>query len=232
MGKRIIVQARGHGSKTYRVRPKAYKFKVGYPSKEGIGEVKKIFHSSAHYAPLAKIKIGKEVFFNVAVNGLIEGQKITCGGTDISTGNILALKNIPPGTNICNIEITPMDGGKLVRSSGSCAKITKKRDQGVFILLPSKKEVILNERCRATIGVVAGGGRIEKPFVKAGTMFYKMKTRNKLWPRTSALKMNVIDHPFGSGRGKNIGKSKTPKRNAPPGRKVGQLRARKVGRGR
>ena len=60
-------------------------------------------------------------------------------------------------------------------------------------------------------------------------MWHMMKARNKLWPRTSAVKMNVVDHPFGSGRGKRI-KSKIAKRNAPPGRKVGLLRPRRTGR--
>ena len=59
-------------------------------------------------------------------------------------------------------------------------------------------------------------------------MYHMKRARGKLWPRTSAVKMNVVDHPFGSGRGKRI-KSKVPKRNAPPGKKVGLLRARRTG---
>ena len=56
-----------------------------------------------------------------------------------------------------------------------------------------------------------------------------MKSKSKLWPRTSAVAMNAIDHPFGSGRGKRV-KSKIIKRNAAPGKKVGLLRPRKTGR--
>ena len=56
-----------------------------------------------------------------------------------------------------------------------------------------------------------------------------MKSRNKLWPRTSAVKMNAVDHPFGSGRGKRI-KSKIAKRNAPAGARVGHIRPRRTGR--
>ena len=52
----------------------------------------------------------------------------------------------------------------------------------------------------------------------------------KVYPRTSAVKFNAVDHPFGSGRGKRI-KSKIPKRNVPPGAKVGLLRPRRTGRG-
>ena len=93
----------------------------------------------------------------------------------------------------------------------------------------NKREIIVSGDCRATVGIIAGDGKNLKPFIKAGPMFYKMKSRNKLWPRTSAVKMNAIDHPFGSGRGKRI-KSKIAKRNAPPGNRVGHIRPRQTGK--
>ena len=95
--------------------------------------------------------------------------------------------------------------------------------------MPSKKEKKFNGNCRAIIGVVAGAGRLDKPLVTAGKKYHIAKSKSKLWPRTSAVKMNVIDHPFGSGRAKNP-KSKVAKRNSPPGRKVGLLRPRRTGR--
>ena len=55
------------------------------------------------------------------------------------------------------------------------------------------------------------------------------KTKSKLWPRTSAVKMNAIDHPFGGGRGKRI-KSKIAQRFSSPGQKVGLIRPRRTGR--
>ena len=69
----------------------------------------------------------------------------------------------------------------------------------------------------------------KKDSLKAGKKYYIMKTKSKLWPRTSAVAMNAIDHPFGSGRGKRV-KSKISKRNAAPGKKVGLLRPRRTGR--
>ena len=60
MGKRIISQARGHGSMTYQVRKKAYIYKIKYPMTEGEAEIIDIIHSAAHSAPLAKIKVDKE----------------------------------------------------------------------------------------------------------------------------------------------------------------------------
>jgi len=228
MGKRIIQQARGHGSLTYRVRRKAYRFKVKYPDMEGKGKVLKLINSSGHSAPLAKIQIGKEIFYNPAASGLVEGQEIEFG--DVSKkGNIAKLKDIKTGTQIYNIEARPRDGGKLIRSSGGFGAVTKKIKGEVGVLMPSKKEIFFNENCRATIGIIAGQGRLDKPIIKAGKMWHIMKSRNKLWPRTSAVKVNVVDHPSGSGRGKRI-KAKISKLNAPPGRKVGLLRPRRTGK--
>jgi len=230
MGKRIIQQARGHGSLTYRVRRRAYRFRICYPALniEGKAKVVSIFDSPCHTSPLAKIQTNSGVFYNPACSGMFEGQEIVIG-KPAKDGDIGKLKDIPVGKQIFNIEAYPGDGGKFVRTSGLSATITKKVEDKVGILMPSKREIFLNENCRATLGVTAGAGRKEKPFVKAGAKFYAMKTRNKFWPRTSAVKMNVIDHPFGSGRGKRI-KSKIAKRNVPPGAKVGLLRPRRTGR--
>jgi len=230
MGKRIISQARGHGSLTYQVRKKAYIYKIKYPSVEGEAELLDIIHSAAHSAPLAKIKVDKEIFYNPAFNNALVGQKLFVGGTEVKDGNVLALKNIPAGTTIFNIEANPGDGGKMIRAGGINAFVAKKLDNNkIIILMPNKHEIIVSGDCRATIGIIANSGRKLKPFVKAGRMFYKMKARNKLWPRTSAVKMNAVDHPFGSGRGKRI-KSKIAKRNAPPGARVGHIRPSRTGR--
>jgi len=230
MGKRIIQQARGKGSLTYRVRKKAFRYEVKYPMHEGKAEILKILHSAAHSAPLLKLRIGKEIFFNVAYNGALEGDSIEIGSEKPDKGNILILSNIPPGTRVFNIEKNPGDGGKMIRSAGNSATVFKKYEHNkIGILMPNKKEVKLDGNCRATVGIIAGEGKKLKPFVKAGRKYYKMKAKGKLWPRTSAVSMNAVDHPFGSGRGKRVG-SKIAKRNAPPGRKVGHLRPRRTGK--
>lgn len=230
MGKRIIQRARGHGSLTYRVRKKAFIYRIQYPAFTGEGVVLKLINSRAHSAPLAKIKAGKEIFYNPACGGMIEGQKINIGKGN-NPGDVVALREIPAGIRIFNIELNPNDGGKIVRASGGSAIVSKSGAERIGVMLPSKKEIFLDGKCRATIGIIAGAGRLEKPIVKAGKMHYMKKARNKLWPRTSAVKMNAVDHPFGSGRGKRI-KSKIAKRNAPPGAKVGLLRPSRTGRGK
>jgi large subunit ribosomal protein L2 len=230
MGKRIISQARGHGSLTYQVRKKAYIYKIKYPMAEGEAEIIDLIHSTAHTAPLAKIKVGNEIFYNPAFNGAVVGQKIKIGGAEAKDGNVMMLKDIPLASTIFNIEVNPGDGGKMIRVGGSNAVLSKRLEHNkVTIMMPNKNEITASGDCRATIGIIAGAGRTLKPFVKAGRMFYKMKARNKLWPRTSAVKMNAVDHPFGSGRGKRI-KPKIAKRNAPPGARVGHIRPSRTGR--
>ena len=230
MGKRIIVQARGKGSSTYRVSRKAFRYRLQFPPNlSGEGKVLKLVNSSAHTCPLAKIKSEKGNFYIPAFHMMMEGQKINFDNKEIKAGNILKLKDIPIKTKIYCIESVPGDGGKFVKSGGNFAIVNKIVGKKVFIIMPSKKEKKFNTNCRAIIGIIAGEGRLDKPVLKAGKKFHIKKSKSKLWPRTSAVKMNVIDHPFGSGRAKNP-KSKIAKRNAPPGRKVGLLRPRRTGR--
>lgn len=230
MGKRIIQQARGKGGPAYRVPAQAYRYKISYPMKTGEAEIIKLIHSTAHTAPLAKLRLQNEIFFIPAFNGAFIGQKIKVGGQEQKEGNILELKHIAPGTRIFNIELNPGDGGKMMRVAGSSATVSKILEHNrISVSMPNKKEIPLSNECRATIGVVAGDGRLLKPFITAGRKYFKMRARNKLWPRTSAVKFNAVDHPFGSGRGKRI-KSKIAKRNAPPGARVGHLRPRRTGR--
>ncbi|MAE49885.1 50S ribosomal protein L2 [Candidatus Pacearchaeota archaeon] len=234
MGKRIISQRRGRATHTYRVRKKAFQHKISYPSAaQGETEILSLIKSAGHTAPLMKMKAQKTIFFIPAFQGAVVGEKITLGPeAKPETGNILQIKNIPLTTQVYNIERHPGDGGKLIRSAGSSATITKDLGNNKFIILmPNKKELTVSGECRATVGTIAGAGRQSKPFMTAGKKYFHMKARSKLWPRTSAVSMNAIDHPFGSGRGKRI-KRKIAKRNSPPGRRVGHLSPKRTGKKR
>lgn len=231
MGKRLRQQHRGRGTIRYRVRKQAFTTRVSYPSSSGKGEVIKIFHSPAHSAPIAVIKIGKEKFYNIAAEGIYEKQNVEVGkDAEVKSGNILPLDKIPLGTQIFNIELNPFCGGKLVRTAGSFATVSKKTGNYVSVLLPSKEEKMIGKDARATIGTIACSGKDEKPFIRAGAKWYAKKARGKPYPLTSPVKMNAVDHPFGCGRGKNMGKSSIPRRHAPPGRNVGLIRASRTGR--
>jgi len=229
MGKRIIQQRRGKGGHTYKTREKAGRFRPGYSSDaEGEFECVKLIASPGHSVPIAKFlnKEGKK-FETFAVNLLYVGQKINIDGHNV--GDIARLGDLKNGTEVFNIEHNPKDGGKFVRTGGNAATIMAKEGDIVKIMMPSKRVKKFNVNCRATIGRAAGDGRMDKPILKAGKKHFIMKSKSKLWPRVSAVKMNAIDHPFGSGRGKRM-KSKIAKRNASPGKKVGLIRPRRTGR--
>lgn len=237
MGKNLIQQKRGKGSPTYRAPSFRYKGKTGYgvyTESHLNGEVTDLINCAGHSAPLMEVKYeNKEKILLQAPEGIRVGDKIVSGEeTSINVGNVLPLKNIPEGTAIYNIESSPKDGGKFVRSSGTFAKIISKMKNKVIVLLPSKKEREFKPDCRATIGIVAGSGRTEKPFLKAGFKYHAMRARNKLYPKVSGLAMNAVAHPFGGSSSHSKGNASTISRDAPPGKKVGKIAARRTGRKR
>jgi len=168
-----------------------------------------------------------------APEGIKVGDNISIGNTEeLIIGNVLSLGSIPEGTLVHNIELRPGDGGKLVRSSGSFAKIVAKTDKEVRIRLPSKKEKSFLPSCRAAIGVISGSGRVDKPLLKAGIAYKKMHARNKLYPKVQGISMNAVDHPFGGCHSTHKGRPTLSPRSAPPGRKVGKIAPRRTGKKR
>merc|ERR1712080_352790 len=83
---------------------------------------------------------------------------------------------------------------------------------------------------RAMVGIVAGGGRIDKPILKAGTAYHKYRVKRNSWPKVRVVAMNPVEHPHGGGNHLHIGKAYTVKRGASSGRKVGLIAARRTGR--
>lgn len=79
------------------------------------------------------------------------------------------------------------------------------------------------------IGIVAGGGRTEKPVMKAGISYYKHKVRRSCWPKISCVNMNPVDHPHGGGNHTHIGHGSCVSRYAVPGQKAGLVAARRSG---
>jgi large subunit ribosomal protein L2 len=196
------------------------------------GVVVDLVHSSGHSGPLALVRYENgEKCYNFASIGVRVGDTIEHGSqATVHRGSVMPLKQVPDGATVYNIEGTAGDGGCFVRASGTGARVVSHSDKGlVAVEMPSRKQKLFAGECRATIGVIAGSGRKDKPFVKAGVKYYWMRARNKLWPEVSGVAMNALSHPFGSGRGRHIGKSKIPPRNAPPGRNVGLIRARRTG---
>jgi len=231
MGKRIISQRRGRGTPTYRAHSFNYKGLTSYPKLEQkmMGKITNLFHDPGRTAPLAKIRFNNITLLLPAPEGVKVNQNILCGDKNIKIGNIIPLLDIPIGTEICNIEKAPGSGPSFCKSSGAKATVVNKGNK-ITLQFKTKKQKKFNPNCRAMVGIIAGSGRKEKPFVKAGKRYHAMKARGKLYPRTSGVAMNAVDHPFGSGRGRHMGKPKTVSRRAPPGRKVGLISPKRTGK--
>ncbi len=234
MGKNLIQQRRGRGSLLYRSPGFRFQGAVKHSAETATtvtGRVDDIIHCAGHSAPLLQLSLSTGTSALVfAPEGISVGAELQINTTEVKDGNVLPLSAIPEGTAIHNIELHPGDGGKVVRSSGTSARIVAKTEQGVLIKLPSRKERLFQPACRAAIGVVAGAGRLEKPFLKAGTRFWKMKAKNKLYPRVCGISMNAVDHPFGGKGSHTKGRPTQSPRSAPPGRKVGKIAPRRTGR--
>ena len=238
MGKRILQRRRGKGGIQFRAPVKGKVSPVRYPLVPVAGESKalvtRILDERGRSAPLAQLSYGRgQVTYVPATSGLVVGQEVGIGGSaGTHAGNIVPLASIPEGSRISNIELRPGDGGKLVRASGTSAVLFSNSGGRVIIKLPSGKNILVNGRCRATVGEVAGGGRKEKPFLRAGTRHHAMRASGRVYPRRRGIAMAVVYHPFGGGRHQHPGKSTSTSRNAPPGRKVGLIAPRKTGRKR
>jgi large subunit ribosomal protein L2 len=233
MGKRIISQRRGRGTSRYKSPTHRFESKPSHIKMHtGIieGKIVDLLHSRTHSSPLIEIDYNGEKVKSIAPIGVRIGDRVVSNNNEVVVGNTLQLKDIPEGTFIFNIESKPGDGGKFVKSSGCFAKVSAKFSNKIMIIMPSKKQKEFSPLCRAVIGVVAGGGRLEKPFVKAGAKFFKMRVRNKLWPRTEGVKMNAVDHPFGNSRSSKKGKPTIARKHAPAGAKVGKIRPRRTGK--
>ena len=117
---------------------------------------------------------------------------------EIKPGNSLQLRNIPTGTVVHNLELTPDRGGQMVRSAGSSAQVLSREGEHVLIRLPSgeMRRILLN--CRATIGQLSNPDHKNESLGKAG------RTRNLgRRPQVRGVAKNPVDHPHGGGEGRS-----------------------------
>jgi len=238
MGKRVLVQRRGKGGFQFRAPSKGKVAPAKYPALPPgttvSGVVRDIIHERGRIAPLAQVALDDgRVFYMPAVAGMYVGERVSIGeGAELRTGNVLPLSKIPEGTPVSNIELRPNDGGKVARAAGASAIVYSAKGGSVVLKLPSGRLVSVSGESRATIGVVAGSGAVEKPLLKAGASYHKMRSRGRKWPRVRGVAMSIWYHPHGGGRHQKPGHPTSVSRNAPPGRKVGNIAPRKTGRGK
>jgi large subunit ribosomal protein L2 len=234
MGKKLRVQRSGRGTSVFRNPGWKHVAAARYPRfKEGVGagRIVELVHDPGRGIPLAKIEYNGAYFYTVAAEGSYVGQSVEMGSQAATiAGNIIPLSAIPDGTRIFDVELRPGDGGKLARTSGSYCVLVSHVENGAVVTLPSGSSKTLEKECLATVGTAAGGGRVEKPFLRAGAKYHLMKAKATKYPRVRGVAMNVVSHPHGGGNHPSVSRSTTISRRMPPGRKVGHISAKRSGR--
>lgn len=216
---RITVRHKGGGHKRkYRVIDFKRTTKLGIPAK-----VQSIEYDPNRSAFIALVEYqDKEKSYILAPQDLKKGDEIIADEkTPLRVGNRMFLKNIPVGTFVYNVELSPGQGGKIVRSAGNSAQVMAIEGKYAQLTLPSGEVRMVLEKAMASIGSLS---RPEHTFVKLG------KAGRKRWlgirPTVRGSAMVPADHPHGGGEGKaGIGLRKGPK--TPWGKQAFGVKTRK-----
>jgi large subunit ribosomal protein L8e len=245
MGRVLRAQRKGRGGifKSHNKNRKgAARFRVNdYNERHGYvkGVVKEIIHDPGRGAPLARVQFRHSYKYKletqnfIAVEGLYTGQFIYAGKkAALKIGNVLPLGSMPEGTIVSNVEEFPGDRGRIARASGDYVTIVSHNPENntTRLRLPSGAKKVVQSGARAQVGIIAGGGRVDKPMLKAGRSYHKYKAKRNCWPVVRGVAMNPVEHPHGGGNHQHVGHATTVARNSPPGKKVGLIAARRTGR--
>lgn len=156
------------------------------------GQKKRTLSSCPFHHGSYRYKTRTEYF--VATEGTATGNFIYCGKkAAIAIGNCLPVSRLPEGTIVCNIEEQPGDRGTIARTSGNYATIIGHDldAQTTRLRLPSGAKKTVKSEVRATVGIVAGGGRPDKPLLKAGRAYHKYRVKRNCWPKTRGVAMSA-----------------------------------------
>ncbi len=133
----------------------------------------------------------------LAPQGLKVGATVSSGpGSEIAAGNTLALKDMPTGTVIHNVELQPGRGGQMGRSAGTSIQLLAKDGEMATLRLPSGEMRMVRAECRATVGSIGNSEHQNVTIGKAGR-----KRHMGVRPQTRGVAMNPVDHPHGGGEG-------------------------------
>ncbi len=185
-----------------------------------VGKVVSVEYDPNRTADIALVHYADgEKRYIIAPNDLKVNAKISSGeGAEVKVGNSLLLKNLPVGTVVHNVELTPGKGGQIARGAGTGAIIQAREGSFVHLKLPSGEVRRVRGECMATVGVISNLEWKNEVFGKAGR-----KRHMGIRPTVRGIAMNPRSHPHGGGEGRSGIGLKSPKTYA--GRKaVGKTR--------
>ena len=194
---RITMRRRGGGHK------RRYRIVDFRREKDGIPcKVAAIEYDPNRSARIALVVyVDGEKRYILAPNGLETGMTLQSGATaEFQVGNCLPLANIPLGTEIHNVELTPGKGGQIARSAGNGCQLLAKEGEHAALRLPSGEMRRVFLSCRATIGHVGNDDHSNVSLGKAGRTRWKGRR-----PKVRGVAMNPVDHPHGGGEGRTSG---------------------------
>jgi large subunit ribosomal protein L2 len=194
---RIMVRRKGGGTK------RRYRLIDFLREKEGVPA--KV--AGIEYDPNRSARIALLNYFDGEKRYIICPAKLRVGDivvsgkkAEVSVGNTKALKDIPEGAFIHNIELRKGQGAALARSAGTIAQILAKEGKYAQVKLPSGEVRLIGLECFATIGQVGNLNHANIDLGKAGKSRWKGRR-----PKVRGVAMNPIDHPLGGGEGKSAG---------------------------
>jgi large subunit ribosomal protein L2 len=199
---RITVRHRGGGVKRH------YRL-VSHNLPAGLKlTVMEIEYDPNRSARIARVKDQNEVYYYIlADTNMTKGSVIETGAeAAIETSNRMPIEQIPVGTQIYAIELTPGKGAQMVRSAGASAQLMAKENGYATIRMPSGEMRKVLCTCSASIGVVSN---VQHQNIKVGSAG---RTRRKgIRPTVRGVVMNACDHPHGGGDGGRHGTGKAPR---------------------
>ncbi len=216
---KITARHRGGGHK------QLYRMIDFHRTKDGIdAKIESVQYDPNRSARIALVVYGDgEKRYIVATDGMKAGQKVANGeGSSPVQGNSMPMRNIPPGTEICCIEIQPGRGAMLCRSAGTSAVLMAREGTWAQLQLPSGEVRRVPSRCRATIGKVSNPDHGAIVIGKAGRNRWK-----GIRPTVRGTAMNPIDHPHGGGEGRTKGGRHPVSPTGKPAKGGGTRRPRK-----
>ena len=192
---KITVRSRGGGSRRMYRKIDFKRRKDGVP-----GKIVSIEYDPNRTTRIALVHyVDGEKSYILAPLGLAPGAMIESGPqAEIKPGNCLPLQNIPSGTVVHNLELTPNRGGQIVRSAGAGAQVLSREGDHGLIRLPSGEMRRFLLVCRATVGQLSNPDHKNESLGKAGA-----KRHLGCRPHVRGVAMNPVDHPHGGGEGRS-----------------------------
>ncbi len=170
--------------------------------------VEEIEYDPNRSARIARVKDQNGVYYYVLADTEMRKGSTFKTGDDIAveTSNRLPLSQIPVGTFVYAIELTPGKGAQMVRAAGSSAQLMAREDGYATLKMPSGEVRKVLETCQASIGTV---GNLQHQNVKIGAA--GRRRRKGIRPTVRGVVMNATDHPHGGGDGGRHGSGKAPR---------------------